>query len=38
MHEYKPEDYGLTAEQIRSAFAPYIDQYHLTEKAKAKSS
>jgi hypothetical protein len=26
-HKYSPEDYGLTAEQIRETFADYLDVY-----------
>jgi len=35
VHEYKPEDYGLTAAQIREEFADYISKYKLVE-AKGK--
>jgi hypothetical protein len=35
LHAYKPEDYGLTSEGIRVAFADYITKYNLSE-AKSK--
>lgn len=29
MHEYRPEDYGLTKERIREEFKDYISKYRL---------
>ncbi|RYH30221.1 sulfotransferase [archaeon] len=29
VHEYKPEDYGLTAEKIRAEFKDYVEKYKL---------
>jgi hypothetical protein len=34
VHEYKPEDYGLTKEGIRAEFADYIKKYNLLESKK----
>lgn len=31
-HEYTPEDYGLTAGQIRTEFSDYIAKYNLLPK------
>jgi hypothetical protein len=31
VHGYKPEDYGLTREQIHKEFADYINKYNLLE-------
>jgi hypothetical protein len=35
VHDYKPEEYGLTAEMIREEFKDYIARFDLLEK-KAK--
>jgi len=32
VHEYKPEDYGLSAEGLRETFADYISKYNILEK------
>jgi hypothetical protein len=32
IHDYKPEDYGLTKEQIQETFKEYIAKYNLLEK------
>ncbi len=32
VHEYRPEDYGLTAEGIREEFKEYIEKYTLLEE------
>lgn len=32
LHNYKPEDYGLTKEGIREEFKDYIAKYKLVEK------
>ncbi len=32
VHEYRPEDYGLTTAQIHAEFADYIAKYNLVEK------
>jgi len=29
LHTYKPEDYGLTSEEIRIKFKDYIDKFNL---------
>ena len=29
VHEYRPEDYGLTVQLIRDEFAAYINKYGL---------
>lgn len=31
VHDYKPEDYGLTTAQIREEFKEYIAKYKLVE-------
>ena len=31
LHEYKPEDYGLTRDGIHQEFAEYIKKYNLLE-------
>lgn len=35
IHDYKPEDYGLTKDMIREEFKDYIAKYNLLEKKKA---
>lgn len=32
VHQYSPEQYGLTSEGIHRAFGPYVDRYHLVER------
>lgn len=32
VHKYRPEDYGLTTQQIHEEFADYIKKYDLLEK------
>lgn len=32
VHDYKPEDYGLTKERIHEEFKEYINKYDLLEK------
>jgi hypothetical protein len=32
LHNYKPEDYGLTKEMLRDEFKDYIAKYNLVEK------
>jgi hypothetical protein len=32
IHDYQPEEFGLTKDGIHEAFKDYIKQYHLLEK------